>query len=219
MALITESGEIKMGARAAWHWAFDPGVNSVDMREVLDSFGVKFSARGADGRIMAHVEKARIQQAINTLKFEKREAWAWGMLAYAPEGTENTNALRNILMVCAFRAIYTDKFNPYTSHEAGKLAFIAMSDAAIEARLGDGSRYKRKRAEMASLLRCDVDTYKREWSPKLYAMKDALKDLDAICLPPVFDVIALMADKAGSKWNFGAVEEFADAMRTPAAAV
>lgn len=215
MALITESGEIKMGARAAWHWAFDPGVNSVDMREVLDSFGVQFSARGADGRIMAHAEKGRIQQAINTLKINKREAWAWGMLVYAPEGTENVNSLRNILMAYVFEVVKTQKFNPYMSAEAGKLAFIAMTDAGIEARAGDGSRHKRKRAEMASLLRCDVETYKREWSPKLYAMKDALKDLDAIALPPVFYVIALMAEKAESKWSFGAVEEFAGAMRTP----
>jgi hypothetical protein len=216
MGLITETGDIKMGARAAWHWAFDSGINSIDMREVLDHFGVQFSAKGADGQIMAHCEKARIQQVIYKLRIQHRAAWAWGMTAYAPDGSENISLLRNILLEFAFRAVATPKFNPYMSHEAGKIAFIAISDAAIESRRGDGQRYKRKRSDMAAMLRCDVEAYKRDWSPKLYAMKDALKDLDGVCLPPVFDALAMMADKALRPGDSEAIDDFATAMKTPA---
>ncbi len=213
MTLITETGEIKMGARAAWHWAFDPAVNSVDMRDVFNTLGVQFSARGPDS-FMSRIEKGWIQQAVHALKIKKPEAWAWGMLAYAPDGTENISLLRNILITHVFEIVRTAKFNPFMSSEAGKLVFIAMIDAAIEARRDDGKRCMRKRADMTALLRCTADAYKRDWAPKLYAMKDALKDLDAIALPPIFDVIALMADKAFG--NNEAVEDFKFAMRTEA---
>jgi len=213
MALITDDGNIKMGARAAWHWAFDPGINSVDMRDVLDHFGVQFSARGADGAIMAHCEKARIQQVIHNLRIQHKEAWAWGMLAYAPDGTENLNLLRSLLLPYVFRAVTTAKFNAFMSVQAGQLAFIAITDAAIEARRADGQRHKRKRADMAGLLRVDVELYRKEWAPRLYAMKDALKDLDGICLPRVADVIWLLADKASG--DALACHDLCETMKTP----
>lgn len=210
MALISASGNPTMGARAAWHWAFETGISSIDMREVLDSFGVQFTAKGADGKIMEQCEKGRIQQVIDRLKYENKLAWAWGMLAYAPENTVNPNELRGTLFPWVMNAVSTNKFNPFMSAECGKLAFVATHDAAIEVR-AEG-RYSRKRKEMAALLGCDVETYRNIWAPRLYRMKDRLKDLDGSALIPVMDAIFLMADKALG--HPGSDSQFIEAMRT-----
>jgi hypothetical protein len=37
---------------------------------------------------------------------------------------------------------------------------------------------------MAALLKCSVDDYLKKWLPVFFAMKDALKDLDAVAPPP-----------------------------------
>ena len=66
---------------------------------------------------------------------------------------------------------------------------------------------------MAALLKCSVDDYLKKWSPVFFRMKDALKDLDALALPPVADVIWLIIDKAGG--DCGAINDLQKAMRAP----
>lgn len=200
------SSGIAIGARQAWHDAFDADVKAIDICEIANSFGVQFSAKGGDGKTMDHCDKGKIQQIVHKVKVENTVAWAWGMLAYAPEGTENMSLLRNILLDYAFKAVQSEKLNPYLTSQCGHLAFIAIADAAVEARTG--TRLRRKRADMAGLLKCSVEEYLSKWVPVFFKMKDALKDLDAIALPPVADVIWLIVDKAG-----GDVNATADLMR------
>jgi hypothetical protein len=52
-----------INVRKAWHDAFDPNVQSIDMRDVLNEFGVQYTAKGADNRIIDHAEKGIIQHA------------------------------------------------------------------------------------------------------------------------------------------------------------
>jgi hypothetical protein len=203
-----------IGARFAWHEAFSSDISGIDIREIANSSGVQFSAKGGDGKTMDHCDKGKIQQIIHTIKHQNKSAWAWGMLAYAPDGSENISLLRSVLIDHAFKAVQSDKLNPYMTRECGHLAFIAIADASIEARTG--VRHRRKRAEMAALLRCSVDDYLKKWSPVFFRMKDSLKDLDAVALPPVADVIWLIIDKANQE--IGADYDLREAMRTPAEA-
>lgn len=69
---------------------------------------------------------------------------------------------------------------------------------------------------MAKLLKCTTDDYLRGWSPIFFKMKDALKDLDAIALPSVADVVWLIIDKASGEAV--ASEDLRAAMKTPAVA-
>jgi hypothetical protein len=203
-----------IGARFAWHEAFSSDVSGIDIREIANSSGVQFSAKGGDGKTMDHCDKGKIQQVVNTIKHQNKSAWAWGMLAYAPEGAENVSLLRSVLIDYAFKSVQSEKLNPYVTHQCGHLAFIAISDASIEARTG--TRHRRKRAEMAKLLKCSVDDYLRKWSPIFFKMKDALKDLDAVALPPVADVVWLIIDKSNGESL--AVYDLQRAMKTPAEA-
>jgi hypothetical protein len=203
-----------IGARFAWHEAFSSDVSGIDIREIANSSGVQFSAKGGDGKTMDHCDKGKIQQIVHTIRCQNKNAWAWGMLAYAPEGSENISLLRNILLDFAFKAVQSEKFNPYLVSQCGSLAFIAIADATIEARTG--TRHRRKRADMARLLKCSVDDYLKKWSPVFFKIKDALKDLDAIALPPVADVVWLIIDKANG--DCAAEYDLREAMKTPAEA-
>lgn len=182
-------------------------------RDIANSCGVQFSAKGGDGKTMDHCDKWKIQQIINTVKCRDKSAWACGTLAYAPEGAKNISVLRNILLDFAFRAVQSERLNPYMVFQCGHLAFIAIADAAVEARTG--ARYRRKRADMAFLLKCSIDEYIKKWSPIFFRMKDSLKDLDSVALPPVADVIWMIIDKASG--DLGADWELRKAMKTPRA--
>lgn len=217
MKLLDSQGRA-IGARHAWHHAFESGVTSIDIRDVLNSCGVQFTAKGSDNCTMDHCDKGKIQQVIFNIRSKNRFAWAWGMWSYSPEGTENQNLLSSLLLPFAFEAVRTEKFNPYMSVECGKLAYAAMCDAAIEARTGE--RYQRKRVDMGVMLGCEEDEYKKKWAPIFFKMKDALKDLDQIALPPVADVIWMLIDKNNDDPNIRreATEDLQRAMKTPMAA-
>lgn len=193
MKFVSSSGQA-IAARHAWHEAFNSNITSIDMREVANHFGVQFSCKGGDNNIMDHCDKGKIQQIINTVRNQNQNAWAWGMFAYSPEQFGNTSSIRNILFRFAMDAVTHSKFNAFQSHPCGKLAFLAMQDASIESRTG--ARRKRKRVDVANLLGIDEETYKREWMSRFVKMKDVLKDLDAIALPPVSSVVWMLIDKA-----------------------
>ncbi|WP_331352002.1 hypothetical protein [Cellvibrio sp. UBA7671] len=91
------------------------------------------------------------------------------MLAYAPEDSENISLLRNILLDFAFKAIQTEKLNPFVSAECKRLVFIAIVDAAVEARTG--TRHRRKYTNMAQLMKCSVNDYLKKWPPLFFGIK------------------------------------------------
>lgn len=163
---------------------------------------------------MDHCDKGKIQQVIHSVRINNPIAWAWGMWAYAPQQFGDTSEIKNLLLSYAFQSVQTEKFNPYLVAEVGHLAFIAMQDSAVEGRTGE--RYRRKRADMAKICRCDTSTYLKKWVPVFFKMKDVLKDLDAIALPPVAGVIWLLVDKA--QGELGATSDLTLAMKTPAEA-
>jgi hypothetical protein len=202
-----------ISARQAWHDAFITGVGAIDIQESINSFNVQFSAKGSDGCTMDHCDKGKIQQVINTLRAEHNVAWAWGMMAYAPDGTENNKMLRNTLFPFLLSSVTSKKFNAYLSPVAGKLAYIAMADSAIEAR--SGARTKRRWQEMAHILKCSVDEYEKNWVGIFLKMKDALKDLDGVALPPIAHAVGLINDKADGDKD--AVDDLAEFLQTPSA--
>jgi len=163
----------------------------MDARDMAS--GIQFTAKGGDNKTMSHCDKGKIQQAVHLLRLKNFAAWSWGMWAYAPEGTENSNVVKNALLDYAFSAARTDKLNPYLVARCGHIAYVAMQDAAVEARTQ--SRYKRHHKEMAAMLRCSVDDYRKDWMPVFFKMKDALKDLDGVALPPIGNVIWVIIDK------------------------
>jgi hypothetical protein len=214
MKLVNSQGRA-IGARHAWHYAFESGVTSIDIRDVLNACGVQFTAKGSDNCTMDHCDKGKIQQVIFSIRTRNRFAWAWGMWSYAPEGTENQKLLTSLLLPFAFEAVRSEKCNPFLSVEYGRLAYAAMHDAAIEARTG--VRFRRKRVEMGAMLGCDEEVYKKKWAPIFFRMKDALKDLDQIALPPIADVIWMLIDKNSEDPNVrrDATEDLQRAMKTP----
>jgi hypothetical protein len=199
-----------VSARQAWHDAFVTGVGAIDICDAVNSYNVQYTAKGSDNCTMDHCDKGKIQQVVNNLRHENNVAWAWGMMAYAPEGIENAKTLRNILFPFLMNFITNKKFNAFQSIEAGKLAYIAMGDSCIEARTMQ--RTKRKWQEMSNILRCTVDDYEHKWVGMFIKMKDALKDLDGIALPPVAYAIGLINDKSYGDLN--AVEDLADLLKT-----
>lgn len=203
-----------ISARQAWHDAFVSGVGSIDIRDVLNTLGVQFSAKGADKIIMDLCDKAKIQQAIHNIRVENKIVWAWGMFAYSPIGTENQNTLINILLPFALSAVKSEQFNSFQSVECGRLAFAAVADARIEA--VTDQRHRRKRSEMAAFCRCSVAHYEKHWMPIFFKMKDAARDLSAQALPPVAKVVWQIVDKKNGE--SGAVEDLQGSMRTKAVA-
>lgn len=215
MRFIKDCG-FGMSARQAIHDAFDPCIRSIDIRDAINSFGVQHTAKGSDNCTMDHCDKGKIQQVVYALKLSDPAAWAWAMYAHAPEGVENVKLLRNALFEYVMKGVSNDSFNAFLSAEAGRMAYIAIYDAAIESRRGDGTRYKRGWQEMSYEIRCSPDDYEKKWRFIFYKMKDLLKDLDGRCLPPVAHVIGLIGDKARDE-PFATVD-LAEMLKTPEAA-
>lgn len=199
-----------MSARAAWHEAFVSGIRAIDYVELANGAGVQFTAKGSDNCTMDHCDKGKIQQAVSNLKAKHREAWAWGMWAYAPDGAENTSTLVNILFQFAMQSVSSEAFNAFTSMEAGKLSRIALEHARIEAHTDE--RLRHDHGEMSVLLRVDRKIYEQRWMPLFFRMKDTLRDLDAIALPPIARVVGTLVHKATGDLN--AAEDLAELLRT-----
>lgn len=213
MKFETSSGTA-MSARQAWHDAFVSGVGSIDTREVLNTLGVQFTVKGGDNCTMEHCDKGKIQQAVHNLKMKSLLAWAWGMYAYAPDGTENVNLLKSVLFPHAMKSVTNENFNPFLFKICGDIVELALNDARVEA--NTDARLLRRRADMAEALCCTEDEYVNSWRPLFFIMKDTLRDLDVIALPPIAHVVWLIVDKqTGDK---KASEDLQVAMKTKAIA-
>ena len=198
MKFELSNGQV-ISARQAWHDAFTTDIRAIDYVELANGAGVQFTVKGSDNCTMNHCDKGKIQQVIHGIRQENKIAWAWGMYAYAPNGTQNLNSLMNILLPFALNSVRTEKFNSFTSPECGRLAFAAIHDASIEA--WTDARYRRKRSEMAAFCNCTVEKYQKQWMPIFFNMKDRLRDLGAIALPPVASVVWMLVDKAKGELN------------------
>ncbi len=203
-----------MSARQAWHDAFVSGVGSIDTREVLNTLGVQFTAKGGGSCTMEHCDKGKIQQAIHNLRMKSLLAWAWGMYAYAPDGTENVNLLKGILFPHAMRAVTNDAFNPFLFAICGDIVELALNDAKVEA--NTDKRLLRRSADMSEALCCSEDEYIARWRPIFFIMKDSLRELSAVALPPIAQVVWLIVDKQCGEP--GASVELQKAMKTKAVA-
>lgn len=244
MRFETSSGNA-MSARAAWHEAFVSGIRAIDYVELANGAGVQFTAKSSDNCTMDHCDKGKIQQAIYKIKLENKVAWAWGMFAYAPDGAENKNTLMNTLIPFCFNAVKTEEFNPYLLPLFGAVAICAIHDAAIEDCTGQRVRRRAadmaallwggpimaacNEGKTQGVRRCILNckncralmaektkAYEKTIRPKFFIMKDTLKGLSAIALPPVASVVWALVDKAGG--DLGAAEDLSSMLRTPVTA-
>jgi hypothetical protein len=194
----TQDGTIS--ARKFWHDAFISDVKAIDYAELANGSGVQFTAKGSDNCTMSHCDKGKIQQAVSNLKSNNSLAWAWGMFSCAPDGVENKNSLVNALFEFAMKSVLPSylsaigRKSAFESMECGKLARIAMEHAKIEA--NTKQRLAHNHGDMARLLRVDKEVYKKLYLRIFVAMKDALRDLDGLALPPIAKVVWLIIDKA-----------------------
>lgn len=188
-------------ARHAWHWAFSDDQRSIDFRDVMDEWGVQFTARGADNRIMDHVEKGMIQQVVALLRERDPVSWAWGMIAYAPPGTAH-GFERSIL--CSW---LRDRFYTHSDHEefrvfrgtlndvkVRQLALIAALDIAHED--VTGCRRRRKYADLARAISVPggAEQYERDWHRHYVFFRGLCKTLPERALPQVANVLWRMVD-------------------------
>lgn len=199
-----------MSARQAWHDAFFTGVRGLDINRLINNNGTHLKQCN-DNYSVGLCDKGKIQQVIYNVKQESKIAWAWGMFAYAPDGTENIKSLKAILL--PYVLTNTRSFDFLPSNTLSDLAELALHDACIEARTA--KRKSRKKNDMAAVMCCSVEFYEKKLKPIFFKMKDSLKDLDAIALPPIANVIWLIIDKNNGDLN--AAQDLQIAMKTKAA--
>lgn len=220
--LIRADQEGNISARKFWHDAFISDIKAIDYAELANGSGVQFTAKGSDNCTMSHCDKGKIQQAVSNLKSENNIAWAWGMFSCAPDGTECKNVLVNTLFEFALKSIPSfylteiGKESGFMSMECGKLARIAMEHAKIEA--NTKRRLPHNHAEMARVLRVSKEDYKRLYLRIFVVMKDTLRDLDRIALPPIAKVVWLIIDKSEGDFaeRVNAAADLPKALRTDA---
>jgi hypothetical protein len=185
-----------ISARHAWHWAFLDDQRSIDFRDVLNEWGVQFTARGADNRIMDHVEKGMIQQAVALLKERDQVAWAWGMVAYAPPGTAHGferavigQWLRDCFYAHADHAEFAGYRHTVNDVKLRTLALIAALDVAHED--VTGHRRRRKYADLARAISVPggAEEYQRDWHRHYVFFRDLVKTLPERALPPVATLV------------------------------
>jgi hypothetical protein len=220
--LIRADQEGNISARKFWHDAFISDIKAIDYAELANGAGVQYTAKGSDNCTMSHCDKGKIQQAVSNLKSENNIAWAWGMFSCAPDGTECKNTLVNKLFEFALKSIPSfylteiGKESGFMSMECGKLARIAMEHAKIEA--NTKQRVPHNYAEMARLLGVTKYYYKLNYLRIYIVMKDSLRDLDRIALPPIAKVVWLIIDKSEGDFyeRVNAAIDLPKALRTDA---
>lgn len=185
-----------ISARHAWHWAFLDDQRSIDFRDVLNEWGVQFTARGADNRIMDHVEKGMIQQAVALLRERDQVAWAWGMVAYAPPGTAHgfersilCQWLREHFYAHADHVEFAGYRHTVNDVKLRTLALIAALDVAHEDVTGHRRRRKYADLAKAASIAGGHAEYQRDWHRHYVFFRDLVKDLPGRALPPIATVV------------------------------
>ncbi len=187
------SEEKAMSARQAIHDAFLNDQRAIDYEALANGSGVQFTTKGADNCIMDHCDKGKVQQVLFKLQKRNLVAWAWAMLAYAPQDAISLKTAQCILIPYLFVNLRNKAFNPFQIDFYRKLCERAITDACADARAG--RRQKHDRKAIAAICRCSKEDYETSWRFQYYRIKDMLVDLDSVALPPVGNLIWACIDK------------------------
>lgn len=198
------SEERAISARQAIHDAFLSDHRAIDYEALANGSGVQFTARGADNCIMDHCDKGKVQHVLYKLQQRRLVAWAWAMLAYAPQDAISLKTAQCILIPYLFINMRNRAFNPHEFDFFRKLCERAIHDACIDARVG--RRQKHDRKALAALCKCSPEDYETTWRFQYYRLKDMLIDLDGVALPPVGNLIWACVDKENG--SIAATEDF-----------
>lgn len=182
-------------ARQVIHDAFMWDVTSIDISALLLDFGIQFSAKGSENRIMDHCDKGVIQQAMQVQRRQDLSAWAWNMFAYTPPGTAHGYERSTLLQWLVSRYRGQGCGNPLRDPKIGTmmLARVAMEDIKYEDVLG--RRKRRKYADMASLVGVGEDEYKKHWHWRYAKFRGYCQALPERSLPPIANIVWMIIDK------------------------
>lgn len=195
-------------ARQVIHDAFISDVKGIDIKALYEEGGIQFTAKGADNKIMDHVGKGFIQQALAIQKVLDPVSWAWNMFAYAPPGTCGSTE-RHILHEELMRRRGTALGIPPLM--MGMLCRMAMHDVAHEE--VTGHRRRRKYEHMAKLFQITPEEYKKSWHKHYVAFRGYCQELPEQSLPPISNVLWLFVEKADG--DPLAAEDLRRALRMP----
>lgn len=186
---------IYMAARQVIHDAFMNGVKGIDLDKLSLEFGIQFTARGPDGRIMSHCEQGVIQQALEVQKARDKVAWAWNMFAYTPPGTGGGFERSILLHWMADQHQKRTNINPYMEPEGRimRLARIALHDIALQDRRE--SKVKRRHKDIALALGVSVEDYESTWQKHYKMLRGYVLTLPERSLPPISRIIYLVIQK------------------------
>lgn len=185
-------------ARQCWHDAFMTDTAAPDFATQAAGVGVQFTSRGADNRILDHVERGYIQHAIAELKQRDYTAYCWGMIAYAPAGTATVSeyaALAGELRAGFWAAVKTEalkkeRYKPDFEGPLMRVIRLAITESSImDAQQGPGPGYRQ--AEIAAALGLPLDAYRSRWARRYRAfIAHCLDTYPARALPAVAAVVA-----------------------------
>lgn len=200
--------------RLAWHDAFNPDTSAPDFATRAAGVGVQFSARGADNKIVIHVELGFIQRAVSLVRDRDYLAYCWGMIAYAPHGvaTESEFSALHGHMRTAFYAklppnseLLKWKYHATFERKLKLLIKIAVIDAGADdmRMVDDGSNDpiirapRRLNADLAALIGVSERAYKAVAHRYYKFFKHLCEDLPSRALEPVTDELYRLWRKRG----------------------
>lgn len=197
-----------LSARQAWHDAYLSDITGIDYAELAAGAGVQFSARGADNRILDHVEKGYIQAAVHALRQSDYIAYCWGMIAYAPDGwsTMGEHAALHGYLRTQFFASKPGEGERYAhlwEHQLKQLARVAVMDAAAaDSRGGDTEEVAKARrghsyADLGALIGVTAQQYESTWRRHYSFFFEECQGLPERALPAVAAVVNTWKEKFG----------------------
>jgi len=169
------------------HDAFMTDVKAIDIKALYEEGGIQFTAKGADGKIMDHVQKGYVQHALALQREQDPLSWAWNMFAYSPVGTAGSRE-RNILSshaLVSFASKHPDC--PVPVAKIGMLARIAMHDISVED--VTGHRKRRKYEDLGRLFGISGELWQKEWHGHYVYFRGLFQALPAKSLPGLGGVI------------------------------
>lgn len=177
-----------LSVRQMIHDAFMTDVKAIDIKALYEEGGVQFTAKGADGKIMDHVQKGYVQHALAIQRDNDPLSWAWNMFAYAPVGTAGSRE-RNILTshaLVSFAGKHPDCRIPPA--KVGMLARIAMHDIAVED--VTGHRKRRKYADLGRLFGVGEEIWLSSWHGHYVYFRGLFQALPGKSLPGLSGVMS-----------------------------
>jgi hypothetical protein len=193
-------------ARQAWHDAYAPDVKSHDYQEMINTFGIQTTSKGAGNKVLDHCERAKVQAAVAELEKADPVAKAWGMFSYAPDGMCSAKDRGRLLDYLAAQYNEWTEFEHRTNDahmtKIKMLARLVMHneakrDLGIDQRQ-EGDKNPRYNMELPrKIVGCanDVARWDEEWKPTWRKLVCWLEPLPARALTPVGHVVYDYQDK------------------------